>query len=237
MGQPQPGAPQRPREEFFTQSVVTAVTRERTKQRSRACALISRRPYRHKPKAGQRQGPAPAGGGFPHPRTSIVQAVRVLSNERRFDSPRTAKAKPARTCRTAVYRRRTAPGQPKPAQATPRSKPSLAPKPGPATRNTRPRRGNQPAESGQSQEPPPHKPDTSTHTPIKQAWDIEQARFRKTGITCLYGQCQATVRCSRNPLTNVSNITTNRDDRHLAFGGGPDPGGRPRDARLWRRPS
>jgi hypothetical protein len=77
---------------------------------------------------GQRQGPAPIGGGVPHPRNPIIGTVLGLSNERRFDSPSTAKAKPAPPARTPPAatggnhgppRRPTRPRPPRPAAHRP----------------------------------------------------------------------------------------------------------------------
>ena len=78
---------------------------------------------------------------------------------------------------------------PPPQRATPSRKARPAPKPGSATRKPRPRSGNQQAESGQSQEPLPGKPDINTYTGIKQSPDSEGCGFRIITVTCLYGPC------------------------------------------------
>jgi len=61
----------------------------------------------------------------------------------------------------------------------------------------RPGTGNQPAESGQSQEPRPGKPDINPYTGTKQAPDSNRASFRIIAVTSLYRHCRGTVQGSR----------------------------------------
>jgi hypothetical protein len=226
----------------FTQSVVTAVTRERTKQRLRARALTPGRPYRHKPRQGQKQDqgqrqrqgqrpePSPIGGGFPHPRNPIIEAARVLSNTRRFDSPgrqrqnqhpasRRPGHSPSHTSQLQARAGKTTPtSRPPPmARKTPAARPPQpgrqrppAPEPGPATRNPRRSRETQTAESGQSQEPPPGKPDISAYVVTKPAHDSDSLDFRIIVITSLYRHCHGTAKGSPNHLTNVARSQVRR---------------------------
>jgi hypothetical protein len=160
----------------FTQSVVTAVTRERTKQRSRARALTYGRPYRHKPGQGQRQGPAPIGGGVPPPRNLIVEAAR---------HPWLARPRP-------------------PAHLRQHGKDQPASEPGPPARNPGPGSRNRATESGQSQEHLSDEPDINPYTGTKQTHNSNKPSFRIIDVTSLYRHFHGTAQGSSNHLTNVA---------------------------------